>query len=92
MCGEGMPNYYAKEILANSENICFNKWVDMILGDWLHIYDMIDVCRSMDYYNMAKDKLGNPTHEDCVKSEPFPMYYVTKESNTLFKGYYHNKR
>ena len=64
ICGEGMPNFYAKSILEKEDNFCFGKYFDWAFG-WF--YKLTGLCKSMDDLNLRKDKDGNPLITDCQK-------------------------
>ena len=87
ICGEGMPNFYAKEILSKGESYCISTISDFLIGP---IARLAGVCKSMDDYGYRKDKDGNPLIEDCQKNN-FAMYYTSPESFTLFRALYENK-
>lgn len=86
ICGEGMPNYYAKEIIANG-TYCISEWTDYLLGP---IFRKFNFCKPMDDYGWRKDEDGNPLIEDCQKV-PFFNYYMTPESWTIFRELWTNK-
>jgi endoglycosylceramidase len=86
ICGEGMPNYYAKEIIANG-TYCISELIDFILSP---IYKQIGFCKPIDDYGWRKDKDGNPMIEDCQKT-PFFNYYMSPESFTIFRELWTNK-
>ena len=61
VCGEGMPDFYAKDIIEKG-TYCFGKWADVILGP---IAKHFGACKSMKSYNFKYDKNGDPLIEDC---------------------------
>jgi hypothetical protein len=89
ICGEGMPNFYAKEILREQEVYCFGPWTDKLLG-WAYGSLTGPLCKSIDQYKYRKDPQGNPIVKDCLKT-PFAMYYLTPEALTMFRALYYNK-
>lgn len=86
ICGEGMPNFYAKQIIANG-SYCFNEYADFVFGP---IMKLLGFCKSMDDYGYRKDQDGNPLIEDCQTINFFD-YYSTKESLTIFRELWTNK-
>lgn len=63
MCGEGMPNFYAREILANG-SYCIGKYSDVIMAP---ILNAVGFCRPMEHYKLQKDIDGNPLIKDCQR-------------------------
>lgn len=61
ICGEGMPNFYAKEIIANG-TYCIGENFDYMFGSIMEHYGF---CKSIDDYGFRKDVDGNPVIEDC---------------------------
>ena len=61
ICGEGMPNFYAKEIIASGTH-CVGKTIDAVLGG---LFKSLGFCKSMEDYGFRKDADGNPVIEDC---------------------------
>ena len=47
MCGEGIPDFYAKEIIKNGV-YCLDKTLDMLLKP---IYSLANFCKPMSTYN-----------------------------------------
>lgn len=86
ICGEGMPNFYAKEIIAKG-TYCIGEWADYFLAP---LYKKTGFCKSMDDYNFRKDKDGNPMIEDC-QTINFATYYTSPESWTVFRSLWTNK-
>jgi endoglycosylceramidase len=85
ICGEGMPNFYAKDIISKGA-YCFGKYEDWLLAPLLKLGG---ACVPMDNYGYRKDEDGNPLIEDCQKVGFF-MYYSSPEAFTLFRGFYNN--
>lgn len=81
-CGEGVPDFYAKDIEKDSD-YCFSKVLDPLLKK-------IGACKSMDSYGYKKDKNGDPILADCAK-KTFTDYYATSEVMSVFRAIYDNK-
>lgn len=60
-CGEGMPNFYAKEVIENGA-YCFSAMADKVLGP---IFRHFGACKSMNSYGFRHDDKGQPWIEDC---------------------------
>lgn len=60
-CGEGIPDFYAKQALANG-SWCLGETVDKYLS---YAYSLSGFCKSIESYGFRKDKDGNPLIEDC---------------------------
>lgn len=86
ICGEGMPNFYAKKVLKNEDNYCFGKYFDFYFR-WF--YDMFGVCSSMKNLELRYEANGNPMIKDCQKYN-FGSFYGSPESVTLFRSIYNN--
>jgi len=86
ICGEGMPNFYAKEVIANG-TYCLGEYTDYILGP---LYRKFGFCKPLDAYNFRKDKDGNPLIEDC-QTVGFTTYYTSPESWSIFRALWTNK-
>ena len=84
-CGEGMPNFYARQIIANG-TYCLGPNLDWLLSP---IYRAVGFCKSMKDYGMRHDKDGNPLIEDCQKYN-FGIFYTSPEVLSLFRALYHN--
>ena len=65
---------------------CFGPIADMFIAP---ILSTVGVCKSIEAYGFRKDENGLPNIEDC-QTNPFSLYYVTKESMTLFRALYFN--
>lgn len=61
ICGEGIPDFYAKQALANG-SWCLGETVDKYLS---YAYSLSGFCKSIESYGFRKDKDGNPLIEDC---------------------------
>jgi hypothetical protein len=84
ICGEGMPNFYARSILQKAKNYCIDPLLDPFLVPFAKEYGL---CKSMKDYNLRYDSDGNPLIEDCQKTN-FAKYYTTVEAITLFRAIY----
>ena len=73
ICGEGMPDFYAKELLKDDDH-CMNGFLDTILSP---IYKMLGVCWDIKDANFRQDDNDDPLIEDC-QTRDFYTYYMTK--------------
>lgn len=79
MCGEGFPNFYAREILSEMPNYCVSPLFDKLLGPFK---ESLGFCKSIDDYGYRLDDDGLPLIEDC-QSIDFGAYYETVEALTV---------
>lgn len=86
ICGEGMPSFYAKDILNAGHTYIISPMVDFFVKP---ILNQFGVMKSIDDYHYEKDENGWPLIEECQK-ENFGMYYTSPESFTLFRAFYEN--
>merc|ERR1712151_1155420 len=84
-CGEGTPDFYAKEITSKN-GYCINKLADKFFAPF---YNHFGLCESIDHYNFRKDSNGDPLITEC-QTKNFAMYYATKESFNLWEALYAN--
>jgi len=84
ICGEGMPNFYAKEILEHG-SFCFSQSEDWWLKPLLPNLG----CTNMDSYNFTMDSDGNPLISECQERNFFD-YYASPQGLTLFRAFYDN--
>lgn len=63
ICGEGMPNFYAKQIIETGPTYCIGEWSDKVLTPILGHFG--NICKPMAKYGFRKDVNGNPLIEDC---------------------------
>lgn len=75
MCGEGFPNFYAKEALSREPH-CLSRFVDPYLKS---VFEKLNMCVNIDWYDYATDQDGNPEIEDCQKRN-FALYYTSPQS------------
>ena len=87
VCGEGIPDFYAQQILRETPNYCINDFVDPILH--MTLSPLAGFCKSIHDYGFRFDDQGRPLIEDCV-ANPFGMYYMTTESMTILRAFYWN--
>ena len=84
-CGEGIPDFYAREVSKNAT--CHGNWSDPK-------YDFVKTvngeCRSILSYNYARDENDWPQISECNKT-PFFKYYTTAESLEIWDALYTNK-
>ena len=90
-CGQGFPNFYAKDIISHKSDskgdlVCYSESLD-----WLVVpaAKQVGLCKSIKDYGHRVDEDGNPVIKDCQKVH-FAEYYVTKESQSLFEALYNN--
>lgn len=62
ICGEGMPDFYAKEIINSEHMYCIGKNTDYFLGP---LFRHLGFCKSIDDYHFKKDKNGDPLISEC---------------------------
>jgi len=86
MCGEGVPDFYAKQILAD-DKYCVSKTFDKI---WGSLYKKLGICTDIDSFGFRKDANGDPLIEDC-QTRDFFEYYETKQSLNAFGALFTNK-
>ena len=60
MCGEGMPNFYARNVSNDAE--CDGNWTDPVYNDLVTLYG---TCRKIDSYNFTIDSDRNPLPSEC---------------------------
>ena len=73
MCGEGVPDFYAKQILADNK-YCISKITDKFLGPAMKKFG---ICEDISTYNLRTDENGDPLIEDCERNT-YSNYYLTK--------------
>ena len=64
-CGEGFPNFYAKQ--AAKKPYCINRFVDWFLSP---IYSSFGFCQDMSSFDYSLDSDGNPEIADCITKPP----------------------
>mmetsp|Transcript_37008 Transcript_37008/g.56746 ORF Transcript_37008/g.56746 Transcript_37008/m.56746 type:complete len:203 (+) Transcript_37008:212-820(+) len=84
-CGEGIPDFYAKEAAEGAE--CHGDWSNPEFADVVKLYGE---CKTMDSYNYEKDENDWPLISECNK-QSFPVYYTSAESLAIFDALYENK-
>uniref|UniRef100_A0A7S3CRF8 Glycoside hydrolase family 5 domain-containing protein n=1 Tax=Strombidium rassoulzadegani TaxID=1082188 RepID=A0A7S3CRF8_9SPIT len=85
ICGEGMPNFYAKQVIEQG-TYCIGKLEDKLV---VPLLSQMDICKTIDSWGFRRDADGNPLIEDC-QSQPFFKYYTSPESLTIFRAFYMN--
>ena len=73
MCGEGVPDFYAKQILSE-DKYCISDAMDLLLRP---LYNKFGVCQDIESFGFAKDENDDPLITDC-QSRDFVSYYLTK--------------
>lgn len=91
ICGEGFPNFYAKEIIesktnANGDVQCIDESIDWLMKG---MFQKIGLCKSIKDFNHRSDEDGNPLIKDC-QNYLFFEYYATSESFAVFEALYEN--
>lgn len=61
ICGEGMPNFYAKQII-DAGTYCVDHVSDLFLSP---VWKLTGLCKSLKSYGWRTDSDGNPLIEDC---------------------------
>lgn len=79
VCGEGVPDFYAKEVIGPTPS-CFSPFIDQHLG----------ICPTMASYGYQLDENKDPLITDCQKVM-FATYYNTADSYNAFDALYNNK-
>ena len=74
-CGEGFPNFYAKDVIGKHP-ACINWVVDRKLKD---VFMEINLCININWYGYAEDSDGNPEISEC-QTRNFSLYYTTAQS------------
>lgn len=80
ICGEGFPNFYAKN--EDLKHHCTGIIIPFI-------YYLFGLCKPMADYGHRIDSDGNPYIEDCVKNN-FVVYYSSPEANSAYDNLYMN--
>ena len=70
ICGEGIPNFYAKQLIDQG-TYCIDRKFDFLLEPVLKKFG---VCKSIKEYDLRYDEDGNPLIEDCQKYKFFGIY------------------
>lgn len=86
ICGEGFPDFYAKEVVGEKP-VCISKWIDPMLQG---LYSKIGLCEPISSFNYTDDANGDPLISDCQKIS-FYKYYETSNSIVAFESLYKNK-
>ena len=87
MCGEGVPDFYAKEVIGKFP-YCINPLADTMLKDY---YESEGICSDMNDLGYRKDENDDFVIEDCLKTI-FARYYYTKQGQTAFDALYTNRK
>ena len=61
-CGEGIPVFYAQEVLEEGGKFCIDPVLDVFLDPALQA---VGVCKTMDQYKLEDDGSGKPKVEQC---------------------------
>ena len=87
ICGEGIPDFYAQDLL-HEDSHCISWAADRMLKG---IYEKLGVCLDMNDFDYEKDENGDPLITECQKRD-FYIYYLTKQSMAAFGGFFTNKQ
>ena len=85
MCGEGIPDFYAKDVIGPNPS-CINPVADVLLKKY---YESIGQCNDMNDLGYRVDENGDFLIEDCLK-EMFANYYNTKQGVQGFGALFNN--
>lgn len=85
MCGEGIPDFYAKQA-DSEEKYCVSYLVDKIMKP---VWDKTGICKPMADYNFGVDQNGDPLVSDC-QTVNFAAFYNSQESMNAFSALWHN--
>lgn len=85
ICGEGFPDFYAKQ--ATKHGVCINRLLDIKVQP---ILAKAGICYEMESLGYSKDENDDYLIEDCQKRD-FITYYLSKESINAFKALYKNE-
>lgn len=85
-CGEGFPDYYAKQAVGKHPT-CINRAIDHLAKP---LFMKTGLCKTMDMYGYQKDANGWPEISDCQKVN-FALYYTSPESMNGFTALYENE-
>ena len=72
ICGEGFPDFYAKEAIGENP-VCLTEKLDALLKP---VYEKLNFCVDMRARGYTLDANGDPIISDCQK-EMFTDYYMT---------------
>ena len=86
ICGEGVPDFYAQELLSNGKGTSCLGPLDKLFRP---AYNKMKVCRDMESYGYEKDENGDYIITDCQKNF-FADYYTSTQSMYLFDALYNN--
>lgn len=84
-CGEGVPDFYAREIVSHG-TYCVGQWADHVIAPILR---QLGVCKSIKDYHFDLDKNGDPLIKEC-QANSFFLYYTSPEVWTIFRAIYDN--
>jgi endoglycosylceramidase len=84
-CGEGIPDFYAREAIKGVK--CHGDWSDKAFKNVKKIFGE---CRSIESYGYERDENDWPKIKECNK-QAFWKYYTTSEAMAIFDALYTNK-
>ena len=86
ICGEGVPDFWAKKVVGDNP-VCVDEFLDKMLE---RMYEKLGICQDMKDYEYRMDENDDPLIEDCQQLM-FANYYSTKQSVTAFDALLRNK-
>jgi len=88
-CGEGIPDFYAKQVIEVGKPKCNGDWTGPKFDA---VKEIFGLCRSIKDYNYKMDPENKdwPLISECNK-EGFFKYYTTSEVQAIFDSLYTNK-
>ena len=87
ICGEGFPDFYAKQVVGEKP-VCISRWIDPLLAG---LYSKIGLCEPISSFDFQYDANGDPLIPDCQTVE-FYKFYETSNSIVAFQSLYENKQ
>jgi endoglycosylceramidase len=88
MCGEGIPDFYAKEVIGSSPS-CVSPTIDALLKP---LYDFMGICLDLNDFGYRIDENGDPLIEDCLTVPGgFGTFYDTKQGVNGFGALFENQ-
>ena len=81
MCGEGVPDFYAKN--EDLVHTCDGTYIPYFANQY-------GECKSMSEWGHRIDENGNPVISDCQRNN-FVKYFSSAEASSAFDNFYSNK-
>lgn len=86
ICGEGVPDFYAKQANAD-DKYCISYLADKVMRP---IWDKTGLCKPMADYKFGVDQNGDPLVADC-QTVNFASFYTSQESMNAFSALWNNE-